>query len=142
MGPGNAIVLATYALTLAYVGRGEEAVRFATQAISLSPLDHKTFLLHNFLALAHFAAGSYAEAAKWARASDLASPRFTANLRTLIASLAAAGADAEARNAATRLMSLEPDFRLSQYERTLLPYQPPDIRACFMAGLRSVGLPE
>jgi adenylate cyclase len=141
-GPGNAIVLATYALTLAYVGRGEEAVRVATRAISLSPLDHKTFLLHNFLALAHFAAGSYAEAAKWARASDLASPRFTANVRTLIASLAAAGADEEARDAAIRLMSLEPDFRLSQYERALLPYQPPDIRRRFMAGLRSAGLPE
>jgi adenylate cyclase len=141
-GPGSAIVLIRYALTLAYVGRSEEAIHYASEAMSLSPLDHKMYFFQNVLALAHFAGGSYDEAAKWARASDLASPRFTANVRTLIASLAAAGADAEARDAAVRLMALEPHFRLSQYERTLLPYRPPHIRARFMAGLRSAGLPE
>src|SRR5262249_35277427 len=121
-GPSNAIVVAMYALTLAYVGRGEEAVHHANEAIRLSPLDHRMFLFHNILALANFAAGSYAEAAKWARASDIASPRFTANLRTLIASLAAVGADEEARAAAERLLSLEPGFALTRYEQTLLPY--------------------
>ena len=100
------------------------------------------FLLHNILAWAHFAAGSYAEAAKWARASDSASPRFTANIRILIGSLAAIGADDEARAAAARLMSLEPDFTLSRYEQTLLPYHHPDVRARFLACLRAAGLPQ
>ena len=131
-----------YALTLAYVGRGEEAVRAANHAVRLSPLDHRMFLLHNVLAWAHFAAGSYAEAVKWARASASASPRFTANIRILIGSLAAIGADEEARAAAAKLMSLEPGFTLSRYERTLLPYHHPDIRARFLAFLRRAGLPE
>ena len=141
-GPGNAIVLSVYALTLAYVGRGQDAVGFATQAINLSPLDQKMFWLQNCLALAHFAEGSYAEAARWARASDRGAPRFTANLRTLIAALVAAGAEDEAREVAERLVSLEPGFRCGRYEQTLLPYRPPEIRAKFMAGLRAAGLPE
>jgi adenylate cyclase len=140
-GPGNAIVVGMYALTLAYLGRGEEAVYFANQAISLSPLDHRMFLFHNILAWAHFAKGSYAEAAKWAHASDSASPRFTANIRVLIGSLAAIGADQEARAAAARLMELEPGFTLGRYEQTLLPYRDPEIRARLMTHLRSAGLP-
>jgi len=140
-GPGNPIVLAMYALTLAYVGRGQEAVRAANHAVQLSPLDHRLFLFHNIMAWANFAAGSDAEAAKWARASHSASPRFTANVRILIASLAAIGADKEARAAAEALMSLEPDFTLSRYERTLLPYQDPGIRARLLTCLRSAGLP-
>jgi TolB-like protein/class 3 adenylate cyclase len=140
-GPGNPIVLAMYALTLAYVGRGEEAVRAANHAVQLSPLDHRMFLFHNIMAWAYFAKGSYAEAAKWARASHGASPRFTANIRILAASLAAIGADQEAQAASEMLMSLEPDFTLNRYEKTRLPYREPAIRAKLMACLRSAGLP-
>jgi hypothetical protein len=75
------------------------------------------FLFQNRLALAHFSAGSYAEAAQWARASNSASPRFTANICTLIAALTATGADQKARVAAERLLELEPDFTLSRYEQ-------------------------
>jgi adenylate cyclase len=141
-GSGNAIVATMYAVTLAYLGRGEEAVRCANEAIRLSPLDHRMFLFHCILGWAHFAAGSYDEAAKWARASENASPRFTANLRILIGSLAAIGEDREARTAAARLLELEPDFTLSRYERTLLPYRDPEIRARLLGCLRSAGLPE
>ena len=141
-GPSNAIVVAMYALTLAYVGRGEEAVDSANQAIRLSPLDHRMFLFQNILAWANFAAGSYAVAAKWARASESAAPRFTANIRILIGSLAALGADQEARAAAARLLSLEPGFTLSQYEQTLQPYRQPEIRARFLTCLQSAGLPR
>jgi adenylate cyclase len=141
-GSGNPIVVIMYAVTLAYLGRGEEAVRHATHAISLSPLDHKIFLFHCILAWAHFAVGSYADAAKWARASDYASPRFTANLRILIASLAAVGANQEARAAALRLLELEPDFALGRYEQTLLPYRESELRTRLLSCLRSAGLPD
>ena len=46
-GPGNAIVVAFYGLTLAYVGRAEEAVRNANQAISLLPTNSCHFLHQN-----------------------------------------------------------------------------------------------
>ncbi|MFO1024944.1 MAG: adenylate/guanylate cyclase domain-containing protein [Acetobacteraceae bacterium] len=141
-GPGNAIVVAMNALTLAYLGRGEDAVQGATQAIRLSPLDHRLFLFHNILAWSHFAAGNPAEAAKWARASDIAAPRFTANLRILIGSLVASGAVEEAQATAARLIAHEPDFTLSRYESTLLPFQPPELRERLLTALRLAGLPD
>jgi adenylate cyclase len=140
-GPNNAIAVAMHGLTLAYVGRGEEAVAAADRAVRLSPLDHRMFLFHNVLAWANFAAGADAEAVRWARASESASPRFTANLRILIGSLAATGAIAEARAAAARLMALEPNFTLRRYEATLLPFQPAGLRERFLECLRAAGLP-
>lgn len=141
-GPGNAIALALHALTLAYIGRGEEAVRLAHQALELSPLDQRLFLFHNILAWANFAAGRYDEAVQWARASESAAPRLTANLRVLIGSLAATGAHEEARAVAAKLLSLEQDFTLARYERTLLPYHHPGVRTHFLACLRAAGLPN
>jgi adenylate cyclase len=141
-GPSHAIVATMYAVTLAYLGRGEEAVRNAKLAIRLSPFDPRMFLFHCIAGFAHFAAGLYEDAAKYARASNAASPRFTANVRILIASLAAIGDDKEARAAAARLLELEPEFTLSGYERTLLPYREPQVRAYFLSSLRSAGLPS
>ncbi|HUB48467.1 MAG TPA: adenylate/guanylate cyclase domain-containing protein [Acetobacteraceae bacterium] len=141
-GSSNPIVLAMYALTLAYIGRGEEAVRYANDAIRLSPLDHKMFLFHNIMAWVYFSCGAYHEAAKWARASDGASPRFTANLRVLIGSLTASGAEQEARAAAARLMSLEPSFRISRYEQTLQPFRDAAIRTKLLTSLAAAGLPR
>jgi adenylate cyclase len=141
-GPSNPIAVAMYALTLAYVGRGEEAARHANHAIRLSPLDHRMFLFHNIMAWVYFSSGSYHEAAKWARASDGASPKFTANLRVLIGSLIASGAEQEAQAAAARLMSLEPSFRLSRYERTLQPFGNAAIKSKLMTSLEAAGLPR
>jgi adenylate cyclase len=141
-GPSHAIVVTMYAVTLAYLGRGEEAVRNAKLAIRLSPFDPRMFLFHCIAGFAHFAAGLYEDAAKYARASNAASPRFTANVRILIASLAAIGDDKEARAAAARLLELEPEFTLSSYEQTLLPYREPGVRAYFLSCLRSAGLPS
>jgi adenylate cyclase len=141
-GPSNPIVMAMYALTLAYVGRGDEAVRYANHAIQLSPLDHRMFLFHNIMAWAYFSLGSYHEAAKWARAADGASPRFTANLRVLIASLISCGAEQEARAAAARLMSLEPRFRLFRYEQTLQPFGDAAARTKLLTSLEAAGLPR
>jgi adenylate cyclase len=129
-----------YAVTLAYPGRGEEAVRNAKLAIRLSPFDPRMFLFHCIAGFAHFAAGLYDDAAKYARASNAASPRFTANVRILIASLAAVGDDKGARAAGARLLELEPEFNLSSYEQTLLPYREPKVRAYFLSCLRSAGL--
>jgi adenylate cyclase len=69
-------------------------------------------------------------------------PAFTANLRFMIAAVAGLGRLDEAREAAARLMRLEPDFRLAEYLRTRMPFRDPAIRERFMSHLRAAGLPE
>jgi adenylate cyclase len=69
-------------------------------------------------------------------------PRYTANLRYLAAGLAALGRLQEARAVAEKLLQLQPDFRLSEFERTLQPFRVPEIRDRYIDHLKKAGLPE
>ena len=130
-----------YALTLAYLGRGEEAVKYAEYGQRLSPFDRRRYLYDNVLAWAHYANGTFEEAVTWARLSTTAAPAFTANLRVLIASLIAAGRLGEARATAAQMLALESDFSMARYLRTRQPFAPGSIRDRFVSSLTEVGLP-
>jgi adenylate cyclase len=140
-GPSHAIAVMLYALTLAYLDRGEEAVKYAEYGQRLSPFDRRRYLYDNVLAWAHYANGAFEKAVRWARLSATAAPAFTANLRVLIASLIAAGRLAEARAAAAQMLALESDFSMSRYLRTRQPFAPGSIRDRFVSSLTEVGLP-
>jgi adenylate cyclase len=142
VGPNNALAWLLSSATLSYVGRTEEAIRHAEHGLRLSPFDQNLFSYYNLLAIAHYCHGNIAEALRWSRLSDAETPRFTSNLRVLIASLIAAGQESDARHAAQRLLQLEPGFSLAEYERTRMPYRDPRIRARVLADLRAAGLPE
>lgn len=141
-GPSNALAWLLSSATLSYVGRTEEAIRNAEHGLRLSPFDQNLFSYYNLLGIAHYAHGNLADAIRWCRLSDNETPRFTSNLRIMIAALAAAGRRAEACASAQRLLGLEPSFTLAEYERTRLPFRDPAIRARFLADLRAAGLPE
>ena len=128
--------------TEAYLGHGEEAIRMAERALRLSPGGSNLYFFYNFMSISHYVAENYEEALKWARLSEIEHPSFTSNLRGLCAALAAAGKIDEARESATRLLALEPDFRLGIYEQTRLPFKAPEIRNRIMSHLRQAGLPE
>ncbi|MEA2872447.1 MAG: adenylate cyclase [Hyphomicrobiales bacterium] len=128
--------------TLSYLGRGEQAIKHAERALRLSPLDRGLFTYYSALNLAHYAHGSYEEAVRWGKLSASENPLYTANLRYLVAALAALDRLDEARAAAATLVQLEPDFRLSSFERALQPFRVPEISAKFMEHLRKSGLPD
>jgi adenylate cyclase len=142
VGPNNAVAWMMSALTLAYIGRGQDAIRHAERAMKLSPLDRRRFLLQNVMAWSHYSAGSYDDAITWARLSAGENPMLTANLRVLTAALVAAGREEEAREAARQLMALEPQFSLNRYERTLQPFRDDAIKGRFIAQLGKSGLPS
>jgi adenylate cyclase len=128
--------------TLAYIGRGDEAIRHAEFAVRLSPFDQSLFYYYMFLGLAYYGAGAYEQAAKWGRMSLNENPLYTANLRILTASLSALDRLDDARDVANRLVALQPDFSLATYDRTLQPFRDADIRARFIDHLRKAGLPN
>ncbi len=140
--PNSALAWLLSSATLSYVGRTEEAIRHAEHGLRLSPFDQNLFSYYNLIAIAHYCHGSVAEALRWCRLSDTETPRFTSNLRVMIAALSAAGQESEARHAAQRLLAIEPGFSLAEYERSRMPYRDPRIRARFLADLRAAGLPE
>jgi adenylate cyclase len=139
-GPNSSLAWILSSGTLSYVGRGEEAVRHAQHAIWLSPFDQSIFYYYMFLGLAYYSSGAYEEAAKWGHLSLQENPRYTANLRILAASLSALGRMDEAREIAAKLTSLQPEFSLAAYERTLQPFRDTETKARYMDHLRITGL--
>ena len=141
-GPSSSLAWILSSATLGYVGRGDDAVRHAEHALRLSPRDRGLFVYYNFLSMAHYGNGNYEEAVRWGRLSAAENPTFTSNLRILVTSLAALDRLDEARDVASTLLKLEPDFRLSVYERTRQPFRQPEIKIRLMEHLRRAGLPE
>jgi tetratricopeptide (TPR) repeat protein len=66
LNPNFAHALVQRALVLGWLGRSEEAILAAQQAMRLSPLDSETFQCFLALGDAHMAAGRYEEALTWA----------------------------------------------------------------------------
>jgi adenylate cyclase len=140
--PNHSLAWLLSSPTLSYIGRSEQAVKHAEHALRLSPLDRSLFYYYGLLGLAYYASGNYVEAVKWASMGASESPRHTANLRYLAAGLAALGRIEEAREAGRKFLELDPGFGLSRFERTLQPFQIPELKEKFIEHLSKAGLPN
>ena len=140
--PNHSLAWLLSSATLGYIERGKDAISHAEHGLRLSPFDQSLFYYYEFLNLAHYSNGDYEEAVKWGKMSSRENPRFTANYRYLAAALAALGRIDEAREEAANLIKLEPNFRLSVYERSRQPFRRPEMGARHMEHLRRAGLPE
>jgi adenylate cyclase len=141
-GPNSSLAWILSSGTLAYVGRTQEAVDHAERGLRLSPFDQSLFYYYVFLSLAHYANGDYAQAVKWGRMSQSENPLYSANLRSLAASLAALDRIEEARNVVANLMRIEPGFSMARWERELQPFRDPAIKVRYLEHLRKAGLPD
>ncbi|HEX5326745.1 MAG TPA: adenylate/guanylate cyclase domain-containing protein [Acetobacteraceae bacterium] len=139
--PNSALARVLSSLTLSYVGRGEEALRQGEQALRLSPVDQLLFFYYVALAVAHLSLANYEEAIRWGRMCTSENPKFTANLRILIAALVGAGRDQEARSAAACLLRQTPGFSLREYKQSLQPFRDDAIRERYLEQLARAGLP-
>ena len=114
-GPNDAETLIWATPTLAYTSRAEEGVKRAERAIKLSPHDPRLFRFEHFLSIAQFALGDLENAARNGLSCDIRHPSYTANLRYTIAALAGLGRLEQAKPLTERLMKLQPDFRVSNW---------------------------
>jgi DNA-binding NtrC family response regulator/TolB-like protein len=139
--PNSALAWIRSSATYSYIGLADEAVARAEQGIQLSPLDPHLFFAHASLALAHYVGGRYEDAVRFGQKTMDANPRFTANLRTLAASLAAANMLVDAQAVSRALLALEPRFRVGPFvERYAL--RDPERRGLLAQHLILAGLPE
>ena len=120
--------------------RGMEAVQWGERAIRLAPYDTFAFLFEHLLSQAHYTVGNYDEAISWGQRSAVANPRHTPNLRTLTASLVAAGRNSESVALVDRLMQLEPNMSLEAFARRT-PLQG-KLRDQFIHQLKTAGVPD
>lgn len=139
--PSHAFVLSFSSLTRSYVGDGPAALAQAEKSVRVSPCDMYAFWLYFVLSVAHYANRDFEEAATWAQRARRENSRASATLRMLAASLSAVGRLAEASEAGSALMQIDPGFRLSRYA-ALCPWAVPAMKEEFLANLARAGLPE
>jgi hypothetical protein len=111
------------------------------QASRLTLDDPLRFRYDHFLSIAHFASGEMKEAARVGLASMARNSRYTSNLRITAGACVVIGDMEKARELATRIMLLEPKFRVSNFV-SRQAFRDPARRADFGDLLRQAGLPN
>jgi len=138
--PSSASAWARSSTTLAYLGRGEEALERVRRAKRLSPYDPHEFAFCTTEGTAQLVLGRYAQAMDVLHEARRLNPGYKASLRLLIAAAELAG-DAElARQQAAELLALEPGFSVKRFGQWYA-LQSPHLEQV-LGALRRAGLPE
>lgn len=139
--PNSAIAWTLSSATLSYLGRGGEAARHAERGLRLSPYDPLRYYQHHFLSIAHYTLEELEAAEREGCVAIGGNPGHASSWRVQAATLAAQRRMDEAREAAQRLLVLEPDFRVDDYAARRMPFRDGSLRERFSRDLRAAGLP-
>jgi AraC-like DNA-binding protein len=124
----------------AYQGDYAAAVRELRLMLHLMPFEPVRHLAFIGIGCAHFGAGRYEAAARWARAGLESYPQSFWAERIVAAAAAHAGARAEARRAVRRLLAKDADLTVAE-ARNAWPF-PADFVTRLAEGLAIAGLPR
>ncbi len=122
-------------------GETEDAVQRLTHAVRLSPLDPEMFRMQAGMALGHFFARRFDEAADWAEKALINLPSLLVGTAVAAASHAMAGRPSQSAAAMRRLRELEPSLRVSTLRQWLPIHRQEDLDT-LSEGLRMAGLPD
>jgi len=142
LNPSCAVALFFGGQAHAYGGDHALAEDYATRALRLSPLDPQSFLALNSLGFVRGLAGRLGEAVVFFTKSVQANPRFSTLHLFQAAAFAQAGRAEEAATAASRLIAMQPNFRLSAFRHFASGFCRKDMLDWLSAGIMKAGLPE
>lgn len=139
LNPNSAAAHSHLSRGFAFAGRAREAIEHGEDAIRLSPLDPEMALFLGAIAVAHYAAGRYAEAVRYTTEALRLRPGFQGAQRLRCASLAQAGRLDEARAFLATVHREQPQLS-ADWVRANVPYQTSELMDRFVEGLRRAGL--
>jgi adenylate cyclase len=119
-------------------GLPEEAIRNYERAIRMSPVDPRLPMMFYNIGLAFIELGRFDEAIVAGKKALRQNPSYVATYRCLASAFAHLGRDAEAHDAAARVLEIDPAFTIS----ALIARLPKKNVELFIEGLRKAGLPE
>jgi TolB-like protein/Flp pilus assembly protein TadD len=138
--PNFAAAYGYIGLALQHDGQSDEAIGYLDKAIRMSPRDPLNSLFLGGIAGAHYFAGRYHDAIKWARQAVQARHTVWAGHRMLCASLAQAGHIEEAKIVLFQLRQLHPNLSIP-WIRQSIPWTAGPMEKV-LDGLRKAGLTE
>ena len=139
LNPNSAFARAQLGRGLAWAGRSDEAIAEVALAIRLSPRDPQKPLFDMHIAMAHYLAGRFAEAANIAASACKLRPDIWGPRRMLCASLAKAGRVDEARQELALLKNEHHDLSV-EWVRQHVPFPTAELMERYLDGLRAAGL--
>jgi adenylate cyclase len=117
-------------------GLPEEAIRSFERAIRVSPVDPRLYMTLSGIGLALIELRRFDEAIVAGKKALRQNPSFVATYRCLASAFAHLGRDAEAHDAAARVLEIDPAFTISAFVA-----RESNVKL-FIEGLRKAGLPE
>jgi TolB-like protein/cytochrome c-type biogenesis protein CcmH/NrfG len=141
LNPNLPMARGMFGLILAYGGRSDEALAELDKAIRANPRDPFNIFYYGAYSVAHYLAGRYEEAVRWARQAVQQRPDYLGAYRILASSCANLGELEEARTALDKAKRLQPGLSLAWVEE-YAPYVRPDDLRHFIEGLRKAGLQD
>jgi adenylate cyclase len=140
LNPNSAFAWHARGVVYKFAGLPEEAVRSHERSIRMSPADPAQHLQFNEMGFALIELRRFDEAVVAAKKALRQPPSFQAAYRCLASASAHLGRDAEAREAAARLLELDPTFTISVW--IARAGQALSKSKLLIEGLRKAGLPE
>jgi serine/threonine protein kinase/tetratricopeptide (TPR) repeat protein len=140
LSPSSALAFGFSSIIRAYSGEYDAAIEHARMGIRLSPYDPLIYLPYVGLALAHFFAGRFADAASAAVRAAAANPRFSVPRYLHAAALVRLGQIQEAKSMAEVVLELQPGFTISGLISGNVTTR--ERMSMLAAALREAGLPE
>ena len=119
-------------------GLPEEAVRSFERAMRMSPVDPLLYMTHAGMGMAFIELRRFDEAIVAGKKAQRHNPSYAGAYRCLASAFAHLGRDAEAREAAARLLELDPAFTIS----ARMGRRRQSHAKLLIEGLRKAGLPE
>jgi TolB-like protein len=141
LNPNSAAAHSHLSRAFAFAGHDREAIEHGDEAIRLSPLDPEMALFLGGIAVAHYAAGRFANAIQCSIEAQRLRPGFQGSRRLLCASLALAGRIEEARSLLATIRSEQPQLS-TRWIRASVPWQTPKLMEHFLEGMRKAGLED
>jgi len=120
----------------------EAAIEAIERARRLSPFDRYSFFYAFTIAMAHFGARRFDQAAEWADRALHDQPRLASAMRLKVAALAYLGDLDEARAELTRLLAIDPKVTIAGYRAYAAHFLAPAALELQITGLRLAGMPE
>ena len=139
LNPNCSLAYGSLGTVLSFAGESDESIRNNEIAIRSNPRDLSIFFRFSAIAVAHFVAGRYEEAVKWARKSVQRKVNWHVGHAALVASLAHLGRIEEAKNALADYVEAVPEAAISRVNR--LPFKNQSDADRMAEGLRIAGLP-